>query len=84
MIFMQLGRGGGPPQPSLCPLAFREPLGDDRLLAYTHTLGGRGISQQLDVMSAATEAGEAPTTAAALANPEPGFRLSIAPPVGVH
>ncbi|ELK36449.1 Syntaxin-binding protein 5-like protein [Myotis davidii] len=37
-----------------------------------------------DVLSAAVEAGEAPTTAAVLTSCEPGFWLSSAPPVGAH
>lgn len=49
---------------------------------------GAGLSLsrqcQLDILSDAVEVGEAPTTAAELANSGPGFWLSGDPPVGVH
>ena len=39
---------------------------------------------QWDILSAATEAGEASTTAAVLPSYEPGFWLSSTPPMGGH
>lgn len=61
----------GVPQPSL------------HLLAVQGSFGGCPtdvLSWQSDILSNATEAGEAPPTAAMLASREPGFWLSSAPP----
>ncbi|KAK1328042.1 hypothetical protein QTO34_012464 [Cnephaeus nilssonii] len=64
------------PQPSLRPLTVQELSGE--------LCQGAGLSRQLDILSAAMEAGEAPATTAALASHQPGFWLSGAPPVGAH